>query len=151
MKYDISVIMAKNIQIIQIQTMIMVGLHLVILKTTFLLLVDIHRAPFQLNYLISIQINGRPKPHILSAHLCKLILKFDLGRHMFSIYWYGLISRQSSVLIMGARCDGVSSSLIAKYTIDKWEQVGNLQHPRHYHRAIANGDRIYVVGGYGTL
>ena len=70
---------------------------------------------------------------------------------MFSIYWYGLISRQSSVLIMGARCDSVSSSLIAKYTIDIWERVGNLQNPRHYHRAIANADRIYVVGGEGTL
>ena len=71
---------------------------------------------------------------------------------MFSIYRYGLISRQSSVLIMGARCDGnVSSSLIAKYTIDEWERVGNLQYPRHYHRAISNGDRIYVVGGSGKL
>ena len=69
---------------------------------------------------------------------------------MFSISWYGLISRQSSVLIFGGYCDGTSASLIAKYTIDKWEQVGNLQHPRHFHRAIANGDRIYVVGGDGT-
>ena len=56
---------------------------------------------------------------------------------------------------MGARCDddsssAFSSSLIAKYTIDKWEQVGNLQNSRRYHRAIANDDRIYVVGGIGT-
>ena len=50
---------------------------------------------------------------------------------------------------MGARCDGGnSSSLIAKYTIDKWERVGNLQNSRHALRAIANENRIYVVGGY---
>ena len=52
---------------------------------------------------------------------------------------------------MGARCDGgTSHSLIAKYTIDKWERVGNLQVLRIRHRAIANDDRIYVVGGDGT-
>ena len=42
------------------------------------------------------------------------------------------------------------SSLIAKYSIDKWEHVGNLQEVRRGHRAITNGDRIYVVGGDGT-
>ena len=51
---------------------------------------------------------------------------------------------------MGGQCDGSDSSLIAKYTIDKWERAGNLQNSRAYHRAIANDDRIYVVGGYGT-
>ena len=64
---------------------------------------------------------------------------------------YGLISRQSSVLIIGGRCDAAYSSLIAKYTIDKWERVGTLQKSRQLHRAIANDDRIYVIGGQGTL
>ena len=35
--------------------------------------------------------------------------------------------------------------------IDKWERVGNLQNSRYAHRAIRNDDRIYVVGGQGTL
>ena len=70
---------------------------------------------------------------------------------MFSIYRYGLISHQSSVLIIGGYCDGtVASPLVAKYIIDKWEQVGNLQNSRHGHRAIANEDLIHVVGGSGT-
>ena len=47
--------------------------------------------------------------------------------------------------------DDDDSSLIAKYTIDKWERVGNLQNSRRGQRAIANEDRIYVVGGNGTL
>ena len=73
---------------------------------------------------------------------------------LFRIYKYGVISRESSVLIFGGFCadgeSGSSSSRIAKYTLDKWEQVGNLQQNRYEHRAIANGDRIYVVGGSGT-
>ena len=64
---------------------------------------------------------------------------------------FGVISRQSSVLIIGGYCDGVGlesvSSLIAKYTIDKWERIGNLQQARRSHRAIENDNRIYVVGG----
>ena len=71
--------------------------------------------------------------------------------YTFSISRYGVISRKSSVLIIGGYCDGFPSSLIAKYTIDKWEHVGNLQKTRSNHRAIANEDPIYVVGGSGTL
>ena len=52
-------------------------------------------------------------------------------------------------MIIGGNCDGSASSLISKYTIDQWERVGNLQDSRRYHRAIANDDRIYVVGGEG--
>jgi len=73
-----------------------------------------------------------------------------LGLHVFSISGYGLISRKSSVLIFGGKCDGYVSSVVAKYTIDKWERVGNLQQARDGHRAIANNDRIYVVGGQAT-
>ena len=79
------------------------------------------------------------------------ILRLLLWLHVFSISEYGVISRKSSVLIIGGYCDNSSSSLIAKYTIDKWEHVGSLQKSRHYHRAIANEDRIYVVGGNGIL
>ena len=60
-----------------------------------------------------------------------------------------MVSRESSVLIIGGLCNGVTTS-IAKYTLDNWEHVGNLQKGRCSHRAISNGDRIYVVGGYGA-
>ena len=69
---------------------------------------------------------------------------------LFRISGYGIVSRDSSVLIIGGKCEGNDAvSLIAKYTLDEWEQVGNLQHGRWGHRAISNGDRIYVVGGAG--
>ena len=34
------------------------------------------------------------------------------------------------------------------FNSDSWEEVGNLQAVRGDHRAIANGDRFYVIGGY---
>lgn len=70
----------------------------------------------------------------------------------FRIYRYAAVSRESSVFIMGGDCNGSYKgwSLIAKYTLDKWEKVGNLQNDRYALRAIPNGDRIYVVGGVNT-
>ena len=87
----------------------------------------------------------------LVSFLLRIVSSFLDGiyvLHVLSISQYGVISRKSSVLIIGGYCDGSSSTLIAKYTIDKWENIGNLQKSRHDHRAIANEDRIYVVGGY---
>ena len=145
--------MANYIQIIQIQSTLIIKLHLVILKTKFLPLVTIQavvQKTIKWNYLISVQILGRRKLHFLSAHLSKFIF-VCFRSHVFSISDYGVISRESSVLIIGGVCDGSAYSSIAKYTIDKWERVGNLQKSRYDHRAIVNEDRIYVVGGQGTL
>ena len=72
---------------------------------------------------------------------------YHSGLQIFSISRYGGISHRSSVLIIGGYCDGIRSSLIARYTDNKWERARNLQKSRAGHRAIANGDRIYVVGG----
>ena len=54
------------------------------------------------------------------------------------------------MLIFGGACNDYASTLIAKYTNDQWEHVGNLQNSRAWHRAIVNDDRVYVVGGSGT-
>ena len=146
--------MANYIQIIRIQSILTIGLHLVIWKIKFLPLVNITTVvpkTIKWNYLILAQIRGRRKLHFLTAHLREFIFGLYFGTHTFSISRYGVISRKSSVLIIGGYCDGSYSSSIAKYTIDKWQRVGNLQNSRHADRAIANEDRIYVVGGYGTL
>ena len=74
----------------------------------------------------------------------------------FSIRGYGVVSLTDSILIIGGRCtdmDGnrVDFANIVKYkvtaTVEQWSQIGNLQKPRTYHRALINGNRIYVVGG----
>ena len=61
-----------------------------------------------------------------------------------------MVSRDDSVLMIGGWCDGTPSCRVAKYTLDKWTEVGNLQSNRFAHRSINNGDRIFVVGGYGN-
>ena len=40
------------------------------------------------------------------------------------------------------------SACLIEYTGDTWSLAGNLQADRHAHRAIMNGDRVYVVGGF---
>jgi len=58
---------------------------------------------------------------------------------------------EDSILIIGGFFDDISSSTIARYklstTIEEWSKIGNLQQPRSGHRAMINGNRIYVVGG----
>ena len=139
-KIWISVIMMKNIQITLIQSMIIIRLQLVISKTRFSLLVDHlmirkQRTP-KLSYLILAQINGRQKLHFHSLRLSE----FTFWLHLitcFSICCYGTISRQASVLIIGGRIDGSDSSLIAKYTVDQWERIGNLQDSRGWWHGIS--------------
>ena len=74
----------------------------------------------------------------------------------FSIRGYGVISLTDSILIIGGRytdMDGnyIDISNIVKYkvtaTVEQWSQIGNLQKPRTFHRALINGNRIYVIGG----
>lgn len=53
---------------------------------------------------------------------------------------------------MGGLCDGVEVSRVAKFSsTGNWSGEGNLQEVRSAHRAISNGDRVYVVGGSDTL
>ena len=94
--------------------------------------------------------SNRPFPTALpskSHQNCSKILT-----HGFSIYFYGIVSRQDSVLVMGGLCDGVEVSRVAKFSsTGNWSRKGNLQEVRSAHRAISNGDRVYVVGGSETL
>ena len=76
--------MAKNIPIIRIQSMTIMGLHLVISKTKFLPLVDRltlrQQEIIMLNYLISTQMHGQRKLHIHSAHLSEFTIGLRLHR-----------------------------------------------------------------------
>ena len=70
---------------------------------------------------------------------------------------YSSISIHDFVLIIGGQCQKSTEtsdethSIIAKFRNNVWTQVGNLMIPRRYHRSILMNDRIYVVGGRGTL
>ena len=153
--------------IIQTQPMIIFTRLLEILVTKCLLLVVgiqvqvIPTPTTKLKSLTSTRIHGKHElpSRIVQSRTFKFFKNFFLNSFLllFRICNYGLVSQASSVLIFGGWCQQsveenyVSTSLIARYTLDKWELVGNLQQARHGHRAISNGDRIYVVGGYGHL
>ena len=70
---------------------------------------------------------------------------------------YSSVSINDFVLIIGGYCKKTEEtitevhSIIAKFRNNVWTQVGNLMIPRLYHRSIVMNDRIYVVGGQGTL
>ena len=70
---------------------------------------------------------------------------------IFSIRGYAVVSLADSILIIGGRYNGITISNIVKYkvtaTVEQWSEIGYLQKPRTYHRALINGNRIYVVGG----
>ena len=144
--------MAKNTQIIQVHSMIIMGLGDIENKILAVGSCCSSSGSSQGNNIVELfDISSNTWTTKTSIPFClsRWVSTFNLGFHIFSLYDYGLISRQSSVF--GGKCDDNVSSLVAKYSIDKWERVGNLQDSRHNHRAIANGDQIYVVGGTGTL
>ena len=70
---------------------------------------------------------------------------------------YSSVSINDFVLIIGGFCKKTEDtnyevhSIIAKFRNNVWTQVGNLMIPRRFHRSIVMNDRIYVVGGRGTL
>jgi len=39
---------------------------------------------------------------------------------------------------------------VASYNEDGWKKLDDLQSARAGHRAIVNGDKVFVIGGYGT-
>ena len=61
-----------------------------------------------------------------------------------------MISLDSAVYVLGGYCDGKASSRIAKFTINTWTDIGNLEQARFGHRAITDSGRVYVVGGYNA-
>ena len=66
-----------------------------------------------------------------------------------------MVSRNNKVFIIGGYCDDSLATRIARFSInsdvDSWKEVVNLQAVRGDHRAIANGDRFYVIGGYNDF
>ena len=39
---------------------------------------------------------------------------------------------------------------VASYNEDGWKKLDDLQSTRYGHRAIVNGEKVFVIGGEGT-
>ena len=67
----------------------------------------------------------------------------------FSIYAYATVTTIQGALFIGGR-DSFMVSTVACYNSSGWSKLDDLQSTRNYHRAIINGDKVYVIGGTGT-
>ena len=66
----------------------------------------------------------------------------------FSIYFYATVTTSRGALFIGgAGNDGFEVATVACYNSSGWSRLDDLQSTRRYHRAIINGDKVYVIGG----
>ena len=68
----------------------------------------------------------------------------------FSIFAYATVTTSQGTLIIGGCIAGsLQVATVACYNNEKWSRLDDLQSARAYHRAIINGDKVYVIGGSG--
>ena len=61
------------------------------------------------------------------------------------------MTTSQGVHIIGGKCWGCEpddrNRIVALYNDDGWKRLDDLQSKREGHRAIVNGDKIFVIGG----
>ena len=65
----------------------------------------------------------------------------------FSLRTFATVTTSKGALIIGGS-DGAGVATVACYNT-VWSRLNDLQSIRYQHRAIINGDKIYVIGGAG--
>ena len=68
----------------------------------------------------------------------------------FSIYGYATVTTSQGALIIGGYGHGFGVATVACYNNAGWSRLDDLQSTRGNHRAIINGDKVYVIGGSGN-
>ena len=70
---------------------------------------------------------------------------------LLSIYGYATVpTTQGAIFLGGYAAEASEVATVACYNNEGWTRLDDLQSTRKYHRAIVNGGKIYVVGGYRT-
>ena len=72
------------------------------------------------------------------------------GKFNFSIYSYATVTTGQGALFIGGFDGSNQVATVACYNSSGWSQMDDLQSIRHYHRAINNGDKVYIIGGTET-
>lgn len=69
----------------------------------------------------------------------------------FSIRLFATVTTKQGALIIAGYDVSISSNVrtVACYNSEGWNKLDDLQTGRHRHRAIVNGDKVYIVGGVG--
>ena len=75
----------------------------------------------------------------------------DIFGIYFSIFGYATVTSSQGALIIGGfgdiDNDFTAVATVARYNNVGWSRLNDLQSTRSGHRAIINGDKVYVVGG----
>ena len=72
---------------------------------------------------------------------------------IFSITGYATVTTSQGALFIGGYSGAqhrADVATVACYNKAGWSKLDDLQSIRRGHRAIINGDKVYVVGGVGT-
>ena len=73
-------------------------------------------------------------------------------KECFSITLFATVTTEQGALIIGGSPDSANSAIatVACYNNSGWSRLDDLQSARQQHRAIINGDKVYVIGGLGN-
>ena len=73
---------------------------------------------------------------------------FSIKFNSLSINRYATVTTsQGALIIGGTAADSVALNTVACYNNSTWTKLDDLQTARYAHRAIVNGDKVYVIGG----
>ena len=132
------------------------------------------RLPWQISMvhllLLGIGVKSTPKPRsstlpltigqslliilIIQSKFQMIIRNFFEHKTYFSITLYATVTTSQGALIIGGYCYNCRPrgqvATVASYNEDGWTKLEDLQSTRHGHRAIVNGDKVFVIGGFGT-
>ena len=94
-------------------------------------------------------------PRLPIIHITIRKFLYRIGQRFqpyFSIQLYATVTTEQGAVIIGGRkgSDYSDVATVACFNNSGWSRLDNLQSPRRGHRAIINGDKVYVIGGYGT-
>ena len=74
--------------------------------------------------------------------------------YILSLSYYATVTTSQGALIIGGYCFSCTPygpvATVASYNEDGWKKLDDLQSTREGHRAIVNGDEVFVIGGYET-
>ena len=70
----------------------------------------------------------------------------------FSIFGYATVTTSQGALIIGGYAGSTTagSTIVACYNSAGWSRLDDLQSGFRFGRAIVNGDKVYVIGGYNN-
>ena len=81
-----------------------------------------------------------------------IFAEFNFFRRIltFSYYKYATVTTRQGALFIGGYDGEAWVATVACYNNAGWSRLDDLQSTRVDHRAIINGDKVYVIGGQSS-